>query len=520
MKIKNMYILLVVSLICLGCSDSKSYTEPEPNYSVVNGTQIEETTTLLGVVINESNEPVKGVVVTDGFSTSVTDDNGVYQIERHKKAKFVYYSTPSNYAIMVDEDNYPSFFKPLASKDKIIQVDFTLGKEIVVENEFTLFCVADPQCKTSSNISRYINETIKDINQTIPKYKNTYAVTLGDIIFDTPELWNDMKASMANQSVPFFQTIGNHDHLETAENDDKAAENFQALFGPLDYSFNRGNVHIVTMDNVIYTGKQQYTGGFTDNQWKWLQEDLSHVPNDHMIILNCHMPFRNGGQNNHQTYYKETLDLLGKFAEAHIMVGHTHYQQNYLHTANTKTIYEHIHGAACGAWWNSTICADGAPNGYAIYEIKDNGMKNWIYKATDYECDMQIRAYDAAQYFGPKGQYTYQFSANMNLSDEGWIVANIWNADANWKVELFQNGAKVSDMTKRSTRDYWATYFHLEELGKKAGSNFDKSLDHFFVGRLSGNVNDANFEIVATDNFGNKFTTSELKTDFSKIANY
>lgn len=53
------------------------------------------------------------------------------------------------------------------------------------------------------------------------------------------------------------------------------------------------------------------------------------------------------------------LDLLSEFAEAHIMIGHTHYQQKYIHTRNGKKIFEHIHGAACGAWWTSTLCADG-----------------------------------------------------------------------------------------------------------------------------------------------------------------
>ena len=79
-----------------------------------------------------------------------------------------------------------------------------------------------------------------------------YGITLGDIVFDTPDLWSNMKESMANRNLPVFQTIGNHDHLQTETSDDNAAANFETQFGPRNYSFNRGDVHIVSMDNVLY----------------------------------------------------------------------------------------------------------------------------------------------------------------------------------------------------------------------------------------------------------------------------
>ena len=56
-----------------------------------------------------------------------------------------------------------------------------------------------------------------------------------------------MKKAMASiaGSVPFFQTIGNHDHLNEADNSVtstywKSVENFQKYFGPQNYSFDRG----------------------------------------------------------------------------------------------------------------------------------------------------------------------------------------------------------------------------------------------------------------------------------------
>lgn len=512
MIIKNKYLLFVLLLLLFTCSKVDNGVVPptDTDDTVVNNTQLDAGTTLYGVITDKQNNALSNVVVTDGYSCSTTDKNGVYQLIRHRRAKFVYYSTPANCKIVVDDDNYPKFYEKLTSKDKLIRQDFKLEKQ-PLENEFTLFCISDPQCRNDQEINRYKYETIPDINKEAEKFDNAYAITLGDIIFDKPNLWNAMKATMAKQSVPFFQAIGNHDHLETAENEEKAVESFQEIFGPTDYSFNRGNVHIISMDNVIYTGKQQYSGGFTESQWKWLQEDLSHVSKDMMIILCCHIPFRAGGTNDHRSYHTEVLDLLSTFAEAHIMIGHTHYQINYLHKVKGKTVYEHVHGAASGAWWNSEWCADGTPNGYGVYEIKGNTMKNWYYKGTQEPADFQIRAYDASKQFGLTGKYTYIFAPNLNLTGDGWVVANIWNSDENWDVKLYQDGVEIGPMTRCSSKDYWILYLYLEQLGKAAGSTFDRSSNHFYIGQLTGKTSEANFKIEAKDPFGNIYTASELK---------
>jgi len=513
------FFILVSNVSC------KKDTKPsnEPVYETeINNTQLDEDATLYGLITDEQGQPVRNVVVTDGFVSRATDENGVYQIKRHKRAKFVSYSTPSDYKISVDGENYPMYYEKLNSLDKKIRKDFVLKKG-TFEDKFTLFCIGDPQCRNPQEVNRYKTETIVDINQTVPKYSNVYGITLGDIIFDTPELWGEMRTSMANQGIPFFQIIGNHDHLETAPNDEKAVEGYQAIFGPTDYSFNRGNVHFVCMDNVVYTGKQEYTGGFSANQWAWLQEDLSFVPKDKMVVLVCHIPFRNGGSANHNTYRQEVINLLSTYAEAHIMVGHTHNNNNYIHQVGSKKVYEHVHGTACGAWWNSTVCADGTPNGYGIYEISGNKMENWVYKATMYDESFQLRAYDAEYVFGPAGKLTYWFgySANLNLAGDGWIVANVWNADPDWTVSLYQNGVKVQDMQLIQSRDVWAAYYHLEVLNKALGSTFDrKSDEHFYKGRLSGKVKDANFEIVAKDRFGNEYTTKTLTQGYDRMAFY
>ena len=43
------------------------------------------------------DKPVAGVVVTDGYSVTTTDAQGIYYLNRHDSAQFVIITMPSNY---------------------------------------------------------------------------------------------------------------------------------------------------------------------------------------------------------------------------------------------------------------------------------------------------------------------------------------------------------------------------------------------------------------------------------------
>ena len=170
-----------------------------------------------------------------------------------------------------------------------------------------------------------------------------------------------MYASMKNVitggvTIPFFQCMGNHDHDGTIINSSMdhatmqytAQTNFVKYFGPQDYSFDRGNAHIVVMDDVWVTGFDSssksngktctYEAGFSSEQLSWLTKDIANVKNaaDKLVIICCHIPFRSGANSggssvNKTKNYAAVLSLLSTFKEAHIMIGHTHYNQNYIH---------------------------------------------------------------------------------------------------------------------------------------------------------------------------------------------
>lgn len=488
-------------------------------------TPIEAGNDLYGIVMDNTGTPIEGVVVSDGFSCVESDANGVYQMARNKDAYHVFYRIPADRAVPM-ANGLPCFWQKLSSSQQ--RYDFTLSAQQAVETNFTLFCVADPQVQSNSDVSRFESETIPDIKKHAATFSTpVYGVTLGDVLFNTStvNVFPTLMAKMGNvmhqdnAGIPLFQVMGNHDNSmkpkisEGSSNYDLGGRReFESKFGPCDYSFDRGNAHIVCMDDIMLKTEKHnpstYEKGFTDAQVEWLRQDLALVPKNKLVILCIHIPIRNSTDNK----MGEVCDLLNGFAESHIMSGHTHYGQNYIYTG--RNIYEHVHGAACGAWWNSTINKDGTPNGYGVYEIAGATIANWYYKPTRMEEAFQIRMYRANERFA----YTDQQQFIYHNSNQ--IIANIWNSDnRNWSVEVYENGVKTGNMTRYTDGDVWAIGYHAGVLGK---TTYTGSFDHLYQYTLQDE--DAAIEIRATDKFGNTYTqtvfTTNSQSDYPTVENY
>lgn len=533
---------LLTAFVLLAAACGKADSEPDAppksddSTTSIAGTEIAPETTLCGLVSDASTGAgIPNVVVSDGFSCVLTDAGGVYQIVREKShADYVYVTLPAEYAVPVTSDNHPSFYRKIDKTAAVCRKDFTLsplpdGRE----SRFALLCIADPQCRNDRSVARFREESIPDIDATARSYDHVYAITLGDITDNNKtDLWNKMKASMSDRDVVYFQCIGNHDHLNE-ENSSvtttywKSIENFCKYFGPHNYSFDRGDVHFVVMDNILHGEKpdngedMEFAIGFYDWQFEWLRQDLSFVPSTKAVVLCCHAPFRGGGSYSHsdKRYRGKTLELLSGFAEAHLMIGHTHYNQNYIHSVNGKIIYEHIHGACCGAFWHATFNRDGTPNGYGVYEFDGAHLDTWRYKGTDCDADMQIRVYDGDYVF-------YDPHVNVNMSSKpalhtynyglsGYVVANVWNIEhGDWDVSLWQNGVKVCDMTRFREYDWWAAYWLAEVYG---GDGLNGKSEHLYKGRLADP--DAPFEIRAVDRSGRRgpYTANSVQRNYKGV---
>lgn len=550
----------------------------------LNGTAIDSGNDLYGVVTDsKTGKGIEGVRISDGYSWATTDANGVYQMKRNSKARYVFYSKPADYGISMDSDNCPAFYSLKSfTSGKDAQVNFTLTPLSSSMDNWTMVVLSDPQCMYSStDAKRFKGETMSDVKSYISTGKasgtfpNPVGMTVGDIIFNEPSMWSVMKAALSNVSLedgtylPIYNLPGNHDHLNGAADDYAATANYVQNFGPTDYSFDIGKVHVVVMDDVIYTGKGTkdvhtnaktgtalYDGGITDEQWEWFKEDIASVSDksDKMVIFCAHIPLR-GGTNStggatfmNSKHRTDILNQLKQFHQAHLMIGHTHYPESYVHknyvTAGGYPVYEHILGATCGAWWNSTMNVEGSPNMYGVFKIEGNEIVNWREKATGEDESFHIRVFDGGQLYDGKStdsRYWYKYSkiyywgggntegTSSTVSKyKGYFIADVWDSDASyWTCTLTINGktypmSRVSEkLTNASSKAYYVNH-----LGKTS-TPYDKAMDHYYVVKVDGVdpatatgwVVTATQKIPCSSGTVNTYTATSLQKDYTGYVN-
>jgi hypothetical protein len=467
---------------------------------------------LYGSLIDQHGKPVAGVTVSDGYSCVLTDENGIYQMKKNAQAKVVFYSTPADCA--VNETGKVSraaaFFAAITQGSK--RYNFNLERRTDVENDFTLVCIGDPQVTSDADINRYKAETLPDLKafleaSTLP----CYGLVLGDTVGDKPNLLLEMRNVTGSLSMPYFTAIGNHDKAGGSAGTPRDTNAYTAVFGPTNYSWNRGKVHFIAIDDVVFTDNTNYSGGLEDYQIEWLRQDLQHVPTNRLIIVYYHIPIRHSSFNNRSAFF----ELLKKFPHVHFMAGHTHYNENFQIT-NPMNIYEHIHGAACGAWWKSTVNCDGTPNGYAVYSVRGTELADWYYKSTRYNQNFQIRLHWGDTQFG--GSYGH-FSYNRGYN----IIANVWNADSEWRIEAFEDGVSAGTLTKLSTLiDAFAAGYHVGVLNRipgNYGATGSGQNKHAYLHTLK-NTNAKTIEIRATDPFGRTYSQTEIITNLTTAEGY
>lgn len=91
--------------------------------------------------------------------------------------------------------------------------------------------------------------------------------------------------------------------------DETSDVTFQQNYGPTYYSFNRGQLHYVVMDNVRYLGKDRNYDGFLQKSIRLVAKDLSFVSKDKLIILCVHIPVHSGTKIKmpYMIYWKEEM---------------------------------------------------------------------------------------------------------------------------------------------------------------------------------------------------------------------
>ena len=433
--------------------------------------------------ITAAGSPLAGVVISDGYHVVASGNDGKYELPIHPDAVTVFVSPPAGRAF-VPENNISRHYRQLQNINRKKNIDFDFAPLSVNDNEHQFIIWADPQVKNAADVSKLMQTAVPDVAQLAKDAGSgalLHGITVGDIVWDEHKLFADYDKAVGKMGMPFFQCLGNHDMDYNKGGDETSDDTFQQLYGPTYYSFNRGQVHYVVMDNVRYLGKdREYDGFFQQNQLDWLKKDLSFVPADKLIVLCVHIPVHNGTKNNAALY------SLLEGRKVHIMSGHTHYHRNVI----KGDIYEHNHGTVCGAWWTGPICGDGTPNGYGVYTVKGKELQ-WHYKATGLPAGYQMKLYIKEQGAGQKQ-----------------LLANIWNHDPEWKTEYIVDGSSKGALTQADGFDPVAYETLLgPEKPKPRGFAEPRKTGHLFHAMLPSGAKEVT--VVATDRFGKKYTATQ-----------
>ena len=436
------------------------------------------------------------VPVSDGIDVVVTATDGTFELVTSSAADFVQLSVPSGYAIPRSPLGTAAHYAPIAaSRGGEMAVEFALSRMPDSGDRHGFILLADVQTKVAEEMAWFHEQTIPDIvaSRSDLGTEDAFGVACGDIMYDNLGLYGEYEHGVAAMDMPFFQVVGNHDLDRPSGTDKASTSTFCGRFGPRNYSFDRGAVHYVVLDDVMWHGAG-YIGYLDDPTIGWLAADLALIEPGRTVVVATHIPLRSGliertawaTAEEHSLLNRELLYRLLEPYEAHVLSGHTHESEHRLE----QGVQEHVHGTVCGAWWTGPICADGTPNGYAIYDVAGSELR-WRYKATGLAATEQMTLY-------PRG-------ADHAAPDE--IVANVWNWDEHWDVAWHLDGEPMGPMARRRGYDPRAVELHTGPALPTRATWVEPYLtDHLFYAPLAPDAGAVTVE--ATDRFGNVFTAS------------
>ena len=498
--IKRFSIYLLLALLAfVSCNPENNGGE-----SGDAGSQFPKNWTVNGTVMGDDGKPVVGVVVSDGLTCVKTDSQGYYALEVDLSGdlattlQYVFVSTPSGYAAPRKEGHaiFWEWLKdhPKGADGKITGVDFTLAK-IANPERFTIYIYGDPQPRKSNtgvtessgfhslDICADMYKDMKEYAATM-KDRPVYGIGLGDIVHQDVSLLTNYRSGMAGTGITTYNVIGNHDQEHKLDlTDEQASKAFEKVMGPVNYSFNLGDLHFLMIDNML-AQKGAYSDecatGLTDDIWKFVQNDLALVPSSASIMICAHSPmFRLlAGNDRKGPYLAELKSALARFKRVYAWAGHTHTTFNYYDKNSNLEV--HTLGRVTGALWtNEYLCENGTPRGYMVFDY-DAGNISWKFKpifwqtakhaqaGTNKEPAYEYRDWDydasgrAVLKTGAQLTDKYQmqvFKPGTYDANDKTVYVNIFLWDEAWKTPTFQmEGSATPSVMERVTESNGKLY--------------------------------------------------------------
>jgi hypothetical protein len=343
---------------------------------------------------------IENVAVSNGVDVVLTNSKGEFQLPVAND-NIIFVIKPGNYNVPVNQYNQPQFYyihKPngspilkftgVAPTGKLPKsIDFPLIP-IDVKDSFKILVFGDSQTADEKEMDYFNRGIVKEVEGVNGV---EFGITLGDITHENPTLYPQYKNIIKKVGIPWYNVMGNHDKNYDVQTDSLSDETFEKDFGPATYSFNRGMVHFIILDDIRYPDPRDgkgYWGGYSKNQLKFIENDLKYVPKDYLIVFAAHIPISEteGGDTFQDKDRDKIFQLLKDFPYTLSLSAHTHYQSQDFFTRKEGWTQDKPHhhfnvGTTCGDWYSGKLdqqgiplstMRDGTPKGYAYLNFNKN----------------------------------------------------------------------------------------------------------------------------------------------------
>jgi len=351
---------------------------------------------------DQGEQLLSGIRVSNGREIATTDEQGSYTLPVDNDT-ILFVIKPKGWRTPLSKDNLPRFYyihKPAGSPKSRFpgvaptgplpaSVDFALYPQEEPE-EFKAIFFGDPQPRDEKEVEYVYHDVVEQLIGT----DASFGVTLGDIAFNSLNTLESQNRGIAMIGIPWYNVIGNHDTNQDTNKDSDSDETFHRIYGPNYYSFDYGNTHFITLDDINWQGRDKkkqrgpYKAGLDEEQMAFVKNDLAMIPPDQLVVLMMHIPL--WAVNNRHELYR----LIEKRPFSVSISGHTHSQEHHFIGEDggwhgSKPHHHIVNVTVCGSWWSGepdelgiphATMRDGAPNGYSVMTF--NGSQyDWKFVA-------------------------------------------------------------------------------------------------------------------------------------------
>lgn len=327
-----------------------------------------------GVVLEEgTNSPIANVSVTDGRNVAKTNEKGEFKLKGWHKARFVTITNPTGYWT---EEYYKEIDR------KVDSYKFELTKVNTDQTNHTFMQITDTEIN-EKGVGDWFNHLKAQVEQTKP----AFMIHTGDICYEAGLKKHIQDMNSENMGIPVRYTIGNHDFVNYGKYSEQL---FEDNYGPVNYSFDVGNVHYIVSSLAYGDYPAKYTFG---DVVTWMQNDLANVEDGKSVVIFNHDVCRDETGMVLKSGSKK-IELKKENVIAWIN-GHLHY--NFIN--NYDGILNISSAPLVGG-------IDGSIGGVRLVDIENNKLVSTYMRYTDYQPTATADGYEWQTKLAGRNLYT------------------------------------------------------------------------------------------------------------------